>query len=182
MYIDYKLEGTHINLRSVSEDDAEDILKLRNNPQLTAFLPPLNITVEQQKAWILNQRLDNDSYYFIIEKKNGECIGTIGFYDIHDEHAETGRYCCIGEAQHSIESFILQSDFVYDVVGLSYLIGWVYEDNKPVVSLTEKYGFEWIEYTTADDGRKCRIGKQTKDMYLNKRGKILKLLKNIPVD
>ena len=179
MYIDYKLEGIHINLRSVKEEDAEEILKLRNNPQLTKYLPPLEVTIEQQKAWISKQRSDKDSYYFIIETKTGECIGTIGFYDIEDGHAETGRYCCIGEAQHSIESYILESDFAFDIVGLSYFTGWVYEDNKPVISLTQRYGYEWIEYKNAPDGRPCRTCKLTKDVYAKKREKIVKLLQNI---
>lgn len=179
MFIDYKLEGIHTNLRSVKEEDAEEILKLRNDPRITEFLPPLNVTVEQQKQWTSKQRADKESYYFIIEDKQENCIGTVGFYDIVGDHAETGRYCCVGEVQHSVEATILQSDFVFDVVGLSYLTSWVYEDNKPVVSLTKNYGFECVEKTFADDGRPCFLFRQTKEQYLKKRGKIVKLLSSI---
>ena len=179
MYIDYKLEGIHTNLRSVKENDAEDILKLRNDPRITEFLPPLNITIEQQKQWIAKQRADKESYYFIIEDKQGRSVGTVGFYDLEGDHAETGRYCCIGDVQHSVEASVLEFDFVYDVVGLSYLTSWVYEENKPVVSLTKNYGFECVEVTTADDGRPCYLFKQTKEQYLKKRGKIVNLLRSI---
>ena len=173
MFIDYKLEGIHTNLRSVKEDDAEKILKLRNDPRITDFLPPLDVTVEQQRQWITKQRSDKSSYYFIIEDKLGNCLGTVGFYDIEGDHAETGRYCCIGEVQHSVEATILQSDFIYDVVRLSYLTSWVYDDNKPVVSLTKNYGFECVGVSQADDGRSCCLFKQTREQYFKKREKIV---------
>ena len=69
------LEGRFVNLRPVTKEDAEFILEIRNNPEISKFLPSLNATVDQQQSWIDKQRNDINSYYFIIEDKTKMRIG-----------------------------------------------------------------------------------------------------------
>lgn len=177
MYIDYKLKGKYVTLRSVEESDAEFILSVRNNPRISKYLPPLNITIEQQQKWISKQRADNDSYYFLLETPIGEPIGTLSIYDIVDNHGEGGRSCCIGEPFASIEASVLLNDFIFNTLKLSYTIIWVYEGNKAVLSLNKSFGYEWQECRTDEKGEPFRVGKLTKDNYLNNRNSILKKLR-----
>ena len=122
MFIDYTLKGTSVNLRSVNESDAEFILNVRNDPKVSKYLPPLNISLDQQRQWITKQRADKDSYYFLLETPRGEPIGTLGVYNIIDNHAESGRSCCIGEPYQSVEASTLLTDFVYKTLNLDYPI------------------------------------------------------------
>ena len=176
MYIDYKLEGKYVMLRSVEESDAEFILSVRNDPRISKYLPPLNVTLEQQRQWISKQRADNDSYYFLMETPLGEALGSISVYDIVDETAETGRFCSFGDPASNIETCILLNDFCFDIIGIKTIHIWVYENNKPVISLNQSFGYEWVEKKVDSNGEPYKVGILTKDKWQIKREKILKRL------
>lgn len=176
MYIDYKLEGKYVTLRSVEESDAEFILSVRNDPRISKYLPPLNVTVEQQRQWISKQRKDKNSYYFVLENPKGEVLGTISVYDIEEDTAETGRFCSIGDPSSNIEACLLLNDFCFNILKLSSIHIWVYEENKPVLKLNQGLGYEWVGTKEAEDGRTCKVGQMTESSYLPKRTKLIKLL------
>ena len=177
MYIDYKLEGKYVTLRSVEESDAEFILSVRNDPRISKYLPPLNVTVEQQRQWIAKQRADKDSYYFLMETPQGEPIGTQGIYDIIDNHGECGRYCCIGEPKAAVEASFLLSDFVFNRLKLDYTTIWVYEGNKSVLALNYSYGYEWTESRVDEKGEPFRVGILKRERALEKNEKLKKRLR-----
>lgn len=177
MFIDYKLEGKYVNLRSVTEDDAEFILEIRNNPQISKYLPPLNVTIEQQRQWITKQRADKDSYYFILETPDLAPIGTLSIYDIVDDHGEGGRSCSIGEPFANIEASVLLNDFIFNNLGLSYTTIWVYNGNKSVLALNEAFGYTWKSEKIDQDGQPYKEGVLNKEVYLQKRERILKKLR-----
>ncbi len=176
MYIDYKLEGKYVTLRSVEESDAEFILSVRNDPRISKYLPPLIVTVEQQRQWIARQRDDNNSYYFLMETPKGEAIGSISVYDIESDTAETGRFCSLGDPVSNIETCILLNDFCFDIIGIQTIHIWVYEGNKSVISLNQSFGYEWIESKVDTKGEPYKVGILTKDKWQNKRENILKRL------
>ena len=176
MYLDYKLEGRYVTLRSVEESDAEFILSVRNDPRISKYLPPLNVTVEQQRQWISKQRADKDSFYFLMESPMGEALGSISVYDISDGTAETGRFCSFGDPASNIESCIILNDFCFDVIGIKTIHIWVYENNKPVISLNQSFGYEWIENKMDPKGEPYKVGILTKDNWQAKREKIVKRL------
>ena len=177
MYIDYKLEGKYVTLRSVEESDAEFILSVRNNPRISRYLPPLNVTIEQQQQWISKQREDKDSYYFLLETPSGTPIGTLGIYDIVGDHGECGRSCCIGEPFMAVEAGTLLTDFIFNTLKLAYTTIWVYEGNKPVIALNQSYGYEWIENKVDDKGEPFRVGVLNRERALEYNERILRKLK-----
>lgn len=171
------LEGRFVNLRSVREDDAEFILNIRNNPEISKYLPPLNVTVEQQRAWITKQRADNDSYYFIIEdNKKLQSLGTISIYDIELTHGESGRLCSIGEPCANIEAIYLFNYFVFEILKFEYMCGWVIAGNAPVSSLNKKFGYVPNGKSLTKDGRECETLILTKKIHFEKSRKIKKLI------
>lgn len=171
------LEGKFVNLRSVREEDAEFILSIRNNPEISKYLPPLDVTVEQQKNWIAKQRNDDDSYYFIIEEKGSRRIlGTISVYDIVSNHGESGRLCSIGESYDSIEAMSLFNSFVFNILHLDYLTGWVIDENKTVSSLNKRLGYISNGRSVSKDGLECETLVLTKENYLLKARKIKEII------
>ena len=177
MYIDYKLEGKYVNLRSVTEDDAEFILEIRNNPQISKYLPPLNVTVDQQRQWIAKQRADKDSYYFLMESKKGEAVGSISVYDIEGDSAETGRFCSYGDPLYNIETCILLNDFCFSTIKLNSVHIWVYEGNKSVIALNKSFGYEWVDCRKDDKGEPYKVGVLTKSRWEEKREIVIKKVK-----
>ena len=177
MYIDYKLEGKYVNLRSVTEEDAEFILDIRNNSRISKYLPPLNVSVAQQRQWITKQRADKNSYYFILETPDLKPIGTLSVYDIVDNHGEGGRSCCIGEPFAAVEANVLLTEFMFNTLKLEYTTIWVYEENKPVIALNQSYGYEWVSTNEDENGNKFRVGILQRERALEKNEIIKKKLR-----
>lgn len=79
-------EGDLVRIRSVTLDDAEFTLKIRQNKELTKYIPYLDITLEQQKAWIEKQIKTDGDYFFIVEYKDtGIPFATKGLVEYNKE-------------------------------------------------------------------------------------------------
>lgn len=180
MIVEKALEGRFVDLVSASADDAKFILGLRNDATISKYLPKLNITVDQQIKWIEAQRDNLSSYYFVMKTKASESIGTFGVYDILDSHAETGRFASIGDSMQNVEAMVLLFDFVFHTLRLDYITCWVYSDNKSVLSLNTKFGYEWYE-AISEDGKPCVRGILTSARYENAVSNIRELLRRIVI-
>ena len=89
MVYDKVLSGKFVELHSVTPEDAEFILKLRQNDEIARYLHRIDNSVEQQIDWIkLHQKLDGDYYFLIWSKNTRERLGTISLYDKKDDHCE----------------------------------------------------------------------------------------------
>ncbi|MCS7210752.1 MAG: GNAT family N-acetyltransferase, partial [Chloroherpetonaceae bacterium] len=87
------IEGLKTNLVEVTEMDAEDIARLRSNPEINRFLSSQKpISVEEQVEWIRQNRKRGDNFYFKITDKQGAFKGTISLYNIKNHEAEFGRF------------------------------------------------------------------------------------------
>ena len=146
------LEGRFVNLRPVTKEDAEFILEIRNNPEISKFLPSLNATVDQQQSWIDKQRNDINSYYFIIEDKTKMRIGTTSVYN-----------------------------FIFQKLGINYLDIWVYKDNKSVLALNKGLGCVWEGEGEDEKGIPYLYGTLTKEGFDIKSQKIRNNLSKIKI-
>ena len=170
------IEGKYVNLRSVDEKDAEFTLSLRQDPNLTKYLPKLNITIEEQVAWIKKQKEKEDDYYFVIEDKKGEKKGVIGIYDIKDNCAETGRIAVIGNAIESIEAQLLSFDFAFDYLKLDYTVNYVMAENSHALRFSQMFGSISSEPYLDGDGKMRIDGKINRDSYQNAKKRIIKMI------
>lgn len=66
------LEGRYVELRSVTEADAEFTLKLRQKPEVIKFIPALKNTLEQQKVWITSQQQKKEIIFLLYGTKRGK--------------------------------------------------------------------------------------------------------------
>lgn len=182
MAVTEPLIGKFVNLRCVEVSDAKFTLEIRNDPELTKYIPKVNGTATTQEAWIAKQRLSNDDYFFIIENKYGEPIGTIGCYDINfkDSTCETGRFISRGEVYENIEASLMMFDLVFDKLQITYIVSNVDERNKKVVSLNRKFGAVYNNVVEMN-GWNSLSGFINKKNYVSKREKISKLLEQFTI-
>ena len=176
MIYDGILEGKYVNLRSVEEQDAEFTLSLRQDPNLTKYLPKLNITLEQQLAWIRKQRQQEGDYFFVVENKKGVKIGVIGVYNVDGDCAETGRIAMIGNAFESIEAQLLSFDFAFDHLNLEKTVNYVMAENVHALRFSQLFGSQSSEPFEDTDGNMRIDGVITKASYLQSKSKIIKML------
>lgn len=59
-----KIEGCFVNLRIAEEADADFTLKARQNKEKNKYIPSIEVSIEQQKAWIRKQ-IDSEDCYFL---------------------------------------------------------------------------------------------------------------------
>jgi len=169
------LEGKFVNLRSVNENDAEFILQHRNNPDISKYLPRLDVSVKQQRDWITKQREDNNSYYFIIQDKASTApLGTFSVYNIDGNHAEVGRVFSIGDFIQNTEACILLAGFILEQPNLKYVDIWIYKNNNHVLALTNYFNCCFEEEKKDENGRTYLCGRIKIDDNIIKTLEILK--------
>ncbi len=136
------LRGKRIVLRSVVEDDAEFILALRRNPELSRFIHDTDPSLPKQRDWIRAQQDRVDDYYMIIEDLEGRSLGTISVYNIEwqSRRFEWGRWLILpGTPFHvAAESALLAYSFAFDELGLDEAVFVVKTRNTAVCSYFEK--------------------------------------------
>ena len=142
------IEGKGIYFRVVEKEDAAEILKLRNDPQLSLYLPPLNVTIEQQAEWIEKQRAREMEYYFAaIDKISGDLIGLSGLYDFKTDEKgrrtiEWGRFVINQKSLGAAETSLLTHKFAFEQLNIDEVYGFSVEDNVPIQSFHRSCGLE----------------------------------------
>lgn len=140
MYINEKIEGKYIDLKSIEEDDAEFTLTIRQEPEFVKYLPQLNNSLDDQKAWIRKQQEKKDDYFWIVLDKSGQKIGTIGIYDIFSDPPNAGRLALKGNPLQNIEATYLAYKYGLDDLGLDKLWGFIYAENTRAIRFNELIG------------------------------------------
>jgi len=78
----------HVRFRLAEKDDAPFILSLRLDPEKSRFISPVSDDLDAQVRLIgdyKQREAIGDEYYFIIESKEGEKLGTIRLYDFQED-------------------------------------------------------------------------------------------------
>ena len=132
--------GKYVTLSSATVEDAEFSLAIRQDPKMTLYLPRLNISVEQQVAWIKKQREAEGDYFFIVRNKDGERKGVIGIYDFRGDTAGIGRVAMKSGFFGNREAFLMTMRFAFKELGLNKLADWVYAENARAIKFFEFFG------------------------------------------
>lgn len=154
------IKGKFVELRYARLEDAEAILSIRQDPELTKYLPRLDISVEQQKQWLAEQHSREGDYYFVVWRKELP-IGTIRVYNVCGTEGETGSIAIKGKAYENLEAKLLCDTFAYETLGLKKTHNIVRSDNKAIIKFVEKFGVEWTEEYTDEKGVKWLRGENT---------------------
>lgn len=141
MVYESALEGRYVDLKSCTEEDAEFTLAIRRDPEFIPFLPALDQTVDQQKAWIRHQRQKEGDYFFVVWDKKGNRIGTISIYNVNGSHAESGRLAIKSSNPfHALEAQILSFRFAFGVLKLECVDGFIFADNDRAIRFNKQFG------------------------------------------
>lgn len=176
MFYDKIIEGKYCDLKSVTVEDAEFTLSLRKDSRIAAFIPPLEISVEQQMEWIRKQQQDPTDYFFVVWDKAQKRIGTLGIYNIKGKIAETGRLAILGNPMQVIEAQLLYEDFAFGTLGITEERNYMYEENERAGKCSKLFGASISEPRLDETGRGVRDVIITKEAYLRNRPKILQML------
>jgi RimJ/RimL family protein N-acetyltransferase len=163
MKLKNNITGTHIRLRTATEDDAQFILDLRLNPKLNKYLTKTDPSVEKQKEWLRAKLYQENDYHMIIESLKGEPLGVVAVYNINPlgKTFEWGRWIVKPEAPKftGLESALLCYELAFDHLGLQKAIFGVMHENERVISFHRRFGATivredpdgpWFEFTKED--------------------------------
>lgn len=141
MYLHKIFEGKYILLRSVKEEDAEFIVKIRTDDKMNNFVHMIDNDVQKEKRWIRSQHKREGDYFFsFIRKKDGQILGNISIYNVKDGAGELGRWLSYGSAIENLESTILVHDFAFNTLQISSVYTQTISDNKKIVSFWKRFG------------------------------------------
>lgn len=114
--------GKSINLREIEVSDAEFVLQLRTDSEKSRFIHKTENDLQKQIEYIQNYKNKDQEWYFIIESKTGEALGTYRLYDVIDnDDFCTGSWIIKNGApvNVAIESTLLLYDFGFYTLGFS---------------------------------------------------------------
>lgn len=125
--------------RTVDEDDAEFILSLRTDTQLSRYLSHTNVNIDQQREWISKYKLrekNKQEYYFITTNEKGEKFGVARIYNFNDNTFESGSWLFSKEAPKgsAILGDLASRDFGFFDLGFNICRFTVDKQNKSIVN------------------------------------------------
>lgn len=172
MVYDKAIIGKLVDLKACEVEDAQFTLAIRQDPQMTRYLPRIDITLRQQQQWIKKQREEENGYFFVVWDKQGNRLGTFGIYDIEGNKGEGGRMALYGDSFQKIEAGLLMSEFEFEVLHLDYVIGWIEADNAPAIRWNKWFGAVLDKPEVDDRGRWIRRFQTTRENARVARDKI----------
>jgi RimJ/RimL family protein N-acetyltransferase len=161
-------------------EDAEFILSLRLDPELSRFINETSPSVENQRTWIHEYLRRAGDYYFIIEQASSHIpVGTIAVYSLHEENrrAEWGRWIIRPPHPAAVESALLIYEVAFENLQLEEVYCRTLTDNRPVVSFHNSCGLATRsvgEVTATIRGRDQSVTEQflTRESWPRTRSKL----------
>ncbi len=150
-----EIQGIHLGLRFVEQEDAEFILDLRMKKG--KYLSATSNDVYKQKIWIeeyKKREKENSEFYFIIfDKLKEERVGVVRLYNFIDDSFEWGSWIIKeGASQYSaLESALLIYEYAFFQKKFNQSHFEVRKENLKVISFHEKFGAKKIKESEIDN-------------------------------
>ncbi len=137
----------NVSLMRVQESDLQILMEWRMRPDITKYMftNPV-LTMETQKKWYEKLKTDNSQMRWVIYYEDIP-IGSYYLVDIdyRNKRCEGGEF--IAEKKYrSLDLSISLScnayDYVFDVLGLNRIYGYIIPENKNIIALNKMRGFE----------------------------------------
>jgi len=140
------IKGEKVNLRTVTETDAPRYVKWFRDPEVTRYLIVRNVTLQQEKKWIRENRKSRTDHVFAIETKDRVHIGGVGLHGDKGEKTATTFGIFIGEKEYwnqglGSEATALILAYAFQKKKYHRVTLDVYEFNKRGIRVYEKMGF-----------------------------------------
>lgn len=142
---DIRLRGHAYELRPVDAGDAEFMLGLRRDPELSRLIHPTSPRLEDQLAYLERYfHTMDDCYFIVIRSATGRREGAAAIYDIDRERgqAEWGRWIMRHDSMGAPEAALLVYRAGFDVLGLSRIYCRTAAANANVIAFHSACGLE----------------------------------------
>lgn len=169
-----ELNGKFINLREVELDDATFILSLRTDEKKSRYLNKTENDLQKQIDYLKRYKTLDNEWYFIIENKKHEPLGTVRLYN-YNPPCYTGGSWLMKEGvqpEETLEGDLLFKKFAFEIMQLEKSCFDVRKKNKKVVRYHQMWGA-----TITGENDVDYFMELTKENYLNKKKTIYSLLK-----
>lgn len=136
------VRGKHIDFREITLADAEFVLSLRIDPELSQHISAVEDNVERQRDFIRRYQESLTDYYFIIMDKTTRPVGTIRIYDIQGDSFCWGSWILAKEKPFAagIESALMLYDFAFFSLHYARSHFDVRKANTRVVEFHQRFG------------------------------------------
>ena len=137
MKYSYILKSEERILRPVVMDDAEFIVKVRNQKKVLGRINDSFTEIEKQRMWLADYLQRENEYYWIIETPDHRPYGTASLYnyDAEKRQMESGRWVKMVDAPvtNMFAERVQGNDFAFGVLGLRRLVFDVVATNRRVL-------------------------------------------------
>jgi RimJ/RimL family protein N-acetyltransferase len=137
------IEGFAYRLRPVCDKDAEFIILLRSDPELSRFLHWTSRSLDSQLDWLARYYMRPGDWYFVLERRSDSSTeGLISLYDFDAEQfsAEWGRWILRKGSIAAVESAWLIYRCAFEQLGLREVYCRTVADNESVISFHDSCG------------------------------------------
>ena len=147
--------GKNINMKTVTQEDAEFIYSMRQNQDKTKYLSKVTGSVESQKEWIKNYKQreeEKKEFYFVIESKSEEKLGLVRMYDFKDDSFCWGSWLIKEDAPKTtaIESALQIYEFGFYDLKFKKSHFDVRKGNDKVVAFHQRFGAKIVDEDELD--------------------------------
>ncbi len=171
---DFKpIEGKYVNLREAEIEDAAFILSLRCNEKKSRFLNKTENDLEKQTAYLKRYKTLDNEWYFIIENKNHDPLGTSRMYDVRGTQYTGGSWLMKDGSlpEETLEGSILARQMAFEKLGFEKDCFDVRKANKKVVRFHKLWGSKIVSENEID-----YFFEMTRDIFMQNKQRFLDLL------
>ena len=146
------IEGKYVNLREVQIEDAAFILSLRCDPKKSRFLHKTENNLEKQIDYLKHYfSLDNE-WYFVVENKKHEPLGTTRIYGVKGTQYTGGSWLMKDGSlpEETLEGSMLAREMAYEKLGFELDCFDVRKGNKKVVRYHQMWGAKIVGESDID--------------------------------
>lgn len=146
------IQGKYVNLREVQLSDAEFILSLRCDPKKARFLHYTENNLDKQIEYLKRYFTLDQEWYFIIENKKHEPLGTTRIYDVKGLQYTPGSWLMKDGSlpEETLEGSLLASKYAFEILGFERSFFDVRKANIKVIRYHLMRGAKIIAETDID--------------------------------
>lgn len=168
-----RLQGKYVNLREVEIDDAAFILSLRTDEKKSRFLHKTENNIQKQIDYIKRYKTLENEWYFIIENKSHNPIGTVRIYDVRPPIFTGGSWLMKDgvSPEETIEGDLILKRYAFETLGFEKSCFDVRKKNKKVVRYHKMCGAKIVDENELDF-----FFELTKSDYENIKNKLCEMI------
>lgn len=147
---DLRIQGAKVNLRPITEDDTENLLKWRNDPNVVDnFIYRKVVTRQEHERWLATKVFTGKVHQFIITvNETGKDIGSIYLQNFDEENKKTEWGIFIGSDSevygkgYGTEAATLIWQYAFKDLGYHKVMSRVLAYNTASIRMNEKAGYK----------------------------------------